>query len=164
MSSPETRTVAFMDMGTNSIRLLLVRLHPNHSYTILTQLKQIVRLGEGEFTHRYLQPQAMARAVARKVGVDLGGEVGPLELEQPGLDVERAFGGVQPEDRRCVAARTPSATRRRPRFRFRRGRQTTARPIPSGARARTGRAAQPPLPAVPATSHRPGRSRRSRHL
>src|SRR5262249_23419378 len=34
-----------------------------HSYTILTQLKQIVRLGEGEFTHRYLQPQAMARAV-----------------------------------------------------------------------------------------------------
>ena len=63
MSSPETRTVAFMDIGTNSIRLLLVRLHPNHSYTILTQLKQIVRLGEGEFTHRYLQPQAMARAV-----------------------------------------------------------------------------------------------------
>src|SRR6266581_886189 len=45
-----------MDMGTNSIRLLLVRLHPNHPYTILTQLKQIVRLGEGEFTYRYLQP------------------------------------------------------------------------------------------------------------
>jgi exopolyphosphatase/guanosine-5'-triphosphate,3'-diphosphate pyrophosphatase len=52
-----------MDIGTNSIRLLLVRLHPNHSYTILTQLKQIVRLGEGEFTHRHLQPEAMTRAV-----------------------------------------------------------------------------------------------------
>ena len=63
MSSTEARTVAFMDIGTNSIRLLLVRLHPNHSYTILTQLKQIVRLGEGEFTHRHLQPEAMTRAV-----------------------------------------------------------------------------------------------------
>ena len=52
-----------MDIGTNSIRLLLVRLHPNHSYTMLTQLKEIVRLGEGEFTHRHLQPQAIARAV-----------------------------------------------------------------------------------------------------
>ena len=27
-----------MDIGTNSIRLLLVRLHPNHSHTILTEL------------------------------------------------------------------------------------------------------------------------------
>ena len=63
MTSAAARTVAFMDIGTNSIRLLLVRLHPNHSYTILTQLKQIVRLGEGEFTHRHLQPEAMTRAV-----------------------------------------------------------------------------------------------------
>ena len=44
MTSAEARTVAFMDIGTNSIRLLLVRLYPNHSYTILTELKQIVRL------------------------------------------------------------------------------------------------------------------------
>jgi len=68
LSSSEARTVAFMDIGTNSIRLLVVRFSPNHSYTILTQLKQIVRLGEGEFTQRHLQPQAMARAglVARQ--------------------------------------------------------------------------------------------------
>jgi exopolyphosphatase/guanosine-5'-triphosphate,3'-diphosphate pyrophosphatase len=52
-----------MDIGTNSIRLLLVRLHPNHAYTILTQLKQTVRLGEGEFTHQHLQPEAIERAV-----------------------------------------------------------------------------------------------------
>jgi len=63
LSSSEARTVAFMDIGTNSIRLLLVRFHPNHAYTTLLQLKQIVRLGEGEFTHRHLQPPAMARAV-----------------------------------------------------------------------------------------------------
>ena len=63
MSSTDTRTVAFMDIGTNSIRLLLVRFAPNHSYTILTQLKEMVRLGEGEFAKQHLQPQAMTRAV-----------------------------------------------------------------------------------------------------
>src|SRR3977135_3098878 len=63
LTSAEARTVAFMDIGTNSIRLLLVRLHPNHSYTILTELRQSVRLGEGEFTSKHLQPAAMERTV-----------------------------------------------------------------------------------------------------
>ncbi len=63
MTSAEARTVAFMDIGTNSIRLLLVRLHPNHSYTILTELRQIVRLGDGEFISKHLQPAAMERTV-----------------------------------------------------------------------------------------------------
>jgi len=64
LTSAQARTVAFIDIGTNSIRLLLVRLHPNHSYTILTELRQIVRLGEGEFTNQHLQPEAMARTVS----------------------------------------------------------------------------------------------------
>ena len=63
MTSTEARTVAFMDMGTHSMRLLLVRIHPDYSYTILTQLKQMVRLGDGAFTHRHLQPDAIDRAV-----------------------------------------------------------------------------------------------------
>jgi exopolyphosphatase/guanosine-5'-triphosphate,3'-diphosphate pyrophosphatase len=63
LTSAEARTVAFMDIGTNSIRLLLVRLYPNHSYTILTQLRQSVRLGEGEFDSQHLQPAAMERTV-----------------------------------------------------------------------------------------------------
>lgn len=63
MSSAEARTVAFMDIGTNSIRLLLVRIHPDYSYTILTQLKQMVRLGDGAFAHQHLQPDAIDRAV-----------------------------------------------------------------------------------------------------
>ena len=63
MTSAEARTVAFIDIGTNSIRLLLVRLYPNHSYTILTELRQIVRLGEGEFVDQHLQPAAMERTV-----------------------------------------------------------------------------------------------------
>src|SRR5712691_7666854 len=64
LTSAEARTVAFIDIGTNSIRLLLVRLQPNHSYSILTQLRQIVRLGEGEFATQHLQPEAMARTVS----------------------------------------------------------------------------------------------------
>lgn len=59
---PSGRVVAFMDIGTNSIRLLLVRINPNQSYTVLSQQKEVVRLGEGEFVDQYLQPEAMQRA------------------------------------------------------------------------------------------------------
>jgi exopolyphosphatase/guanosine-5'-triphosphate,3'-diphosphate pyrophosphatase len=52
-----------MDLGTNSIRLLVVRIHPDGSSTVLTQLKHMVRLGEGAFTHQRLQPEAIDRAV-----------------------------------------------------------------------------------------------------
>ena len=48
--------VTFIDMGTNSIRVLVVRLNPNHSYTILTRQKQQVRLGEGEFEDEEITP------------------------------------------------------------------------------------------------------------
>lgn len=62
-SESAARVVAFIDIGTNSVRLLVVRIFPNHSYTVLTQLKHTVRLGEGEFDEHYLQPEAIDRAV-----------------------------------------------------------------------------------------------------
>ena len=55
--------VSFIDMGTNSVRMLVVRLNPNFSYTILTQEKEMVRLGEGEFADQSLRREAMDRAV-----------------------------------------------------------------------------------------------------
>ncbi|MBS0260641.1 MAG: Ppx/GppA family phosphatase [Planctomycetes bacterium] len=55
-------TVGFIDLGTNSVRLLLVRMNPNHSYTVLSEQKETVRLGEGEFRSNTLQPEAMRRA------------------------------------------------------------------------------------------------------
>jgi len=61
--SSDERVVSFMDIGTNSVRVLLVRINPNHSYATLTQQKEIVRLGEGEFIDQYLQPAAMDRAI-----------------------------------------------------------------------------------------------------
>jgi len=50
------------------VRLLLVRINPNHSYTILTDQKEVVRLGEGEFAEQRLQPEAIQRTalVCRK--------------------------------------------------------------------------------------------------
>ncbi len=63
LDQPEEKILAFIDIGTNSIRLILVRLNPNHSYTVLRQEKEVVRLGENEFTSNHLQPEAMERAV-----------------------------------------------------------------------------------------------------
>lgn len=54
--------VGFIDLGTNSVRLLLVRINANHSYTVLSEQKETVRLGEGEFLRSTLQPEAMRRA------------------------------------------------------------------------------------------------------
>lgn len=57
------RIVAFMDLGTNSVRLSVIRINPNHSYTLLTQQREVARLGDGEFTSAHLQQAAMDRAV-----------------------------------------------------------------------------------------------------
>lgn len=54
--------IGFIDLGTNSVRLLLVRINANHSYTVLSEQKETVRLGEGEFRRNTLQPEAMRRA------------------------------------------------------------------------------------------------------
>jgi exopolyphosphatase/guanosine-5'-triphosphate,3'-diphosphate pyrophosphatase len=58
----ESQTIAFVDIGTNSLRLLLVRINPNQSYTVLSDQKEVVRLGEGEFVDQFLHPEAMQRA------------------------------------------------------------------------------------------------------
>jgi exopolyphosphatase/guanosine-5'-triphosphate,3'-diphosphate pyrophosphatase len=60
---PPGRIIAFIDIGTNSIRMLLVRLNPNQTHTILSEQKEIIRLGEGEFVDQILRPEAMQRAV-----------------------------------------------------------------------------------------------------
>lgn len=60
---PDKHVVAFLDIGTNSVRMLLARIDPNHSFTVISQQKEVVRLGEGEFRDRHLQPQAIRRAV-----------------------------------------------------------------------------------------------------
>lgn len=62
-STATSENVAFIDLGTNSMRLLVVRVERDGSYAVLTQQKETVRLGEGEFATDELQPEAIERAV-----------------------------------------------------------------------------------------------------
>jgi len=82
--------VAFLDLGTNSMRLLVVRVEPDGSYAVLTQQKESIRLGEGEYATEELQPEAIERAVL--VGKRFG-------------DMARSFGAEQ------IVAVATSATR-----------------------------------------------------
>lgn len=78
----EGRTVGFMDIGTNSVRLMVVRVQTNAAVTTLTQQKEVVRLGEGEFTDGLLQSDAIQRAVlvCRKLA-DLARTYGAREIQ-----------------------------------------------------------------------------------
>ena len=55
--------VGFVDIGTNSVRLLVVSIEANGACTTITQQKEVVRLGERSFADKRLQPEAMDRAV-----------------------------------------------------------------------------------------------------
>ncbi|WP_077071990.1 Ppx/GppA phosphatase family protein [Mailhella massiliensis] len=58
------RTVAILDMGSNSLRMIIVRIGGNRVTSVLNQVKQMVRLGEGAFENHMLQPEPMRRTVA----------------------------------------------------------------------------------------------------
>lgn len=58
------RNIGIIDLGSNSVRLLLVRIHPDGSATILNQVKHMVRLGEGGFLRNRLQEETMTRTIA----------------------------------------------------------------------------------------------------
>jgi len=77
----EGRVVAFIDIGTNSIRLMIVRLFQNCTYNVLTSQKEVVRLGEGEFGQEIIHDEAMDRAVVVcKNFVDLARSFGTEEF------------------------------------------------------------------------------------
>jgi exopolyphosphatase/guanosine-5'-triphosphate,3'-diphosphate pyrophosphatase len=57
------KVVAFLDVGTNSVRLLVVRINPNRSYTVISEQKEMVRLGETAFKDGLINERAMDRAV-----------------------------------------------------------------------------------------------------
>jgi exopolyphosphatase/guanosine-5'-triphosphate,3'-diphosphate pyrophosphatase len=57
------RVVGFIDIGTNSVRLMVVRIASRHSYQVINLTREVVRLGEEEFGDRLLRPAAIERAV-----------------------------------------------------------------------------------------------------
>jgi exopolyphosphatase/guanosine-5'-triphosphate,3'-diphosphate pyrophosphatase len=65
-TAPETdpTLIAAMDIGTNSIRMSLVRLDPDTgTWTVMSQHKETVRLGQGEFETREISDEAITRGV-----------------------------------------------------------------------------------------------------
>lgn len=75
-------TLGFVDIGTNSIRLVVVRVDPDRTWTTITSQKETVRLGEGEFAGATrIQPQAMARAIhVSRTFVELARAHGATEM------------------------------------------------------------------------------------
>ncbi len=57
------RIVGFVDIGTNSVRLMVVRIASRYSYQVINLTREVVRLGEEEFGDRLLRPAAIERAV-----------------------------------------------------------------------------------------------------
>lgn len=63
MNVTQNKTIAFIDIGTNTISLLLASIHPDRTYTILNSREEIVRLGEGEFVNQTIHPETILRAI-----------------------------------------------------------------------------------------------------
>lgn len=57
----ESPIFAAIDIGTNSIRLAVVRKEEGQGFTILAQHREVVRLGEGEFDANQMTPDAIKR-------------------------------------------------------------------------------------------------------
>ena len=57
-------SVGLVDLGTNSVRLLIVRINDNGSFNVLFRHKAMVRLGEGEYLSGRLTAEAMDRTLA----------------------------------------------------------------------------------------------------
>ena len=57
--------LAVIDIGTNSIHMVLAEILPDASFKILDRFKDMTRLGNGVFATRRLSDEAMARALGR---------------------------------------------------------------------------------------------------
>ena len=57
------RVVGFVDIGTNSVRLMVVQISSRQHYRVINLQREVVRLGEEEFGDRLLRPAAIARGV-----------------------------------------------------------------------------------------------------
>ena len=55
--------LAVVDIGTNSIHMVLAEIEPDGSYKILDRFKDMTRLGDGTFQHRLLSEAAMTRGL-----------------------------------------------------------------------------------------------------
>ena len=59
----QVKNIGIIDLGSNSIRLLIVHISADGAYNILNRVKHMVRLGENAFETGYLQKEAMQRTL-----------------------------------------------------------------------------------------------------
>jgi exopolyphosphatase/guanosine-5'-triphosphate,3'-diphosphate pyrophosphatase len=55
--------IAAIDIGTNSVHMIVVRVRPDHSFEVIDREKEMVRLGAGGLDGRALTPEAMHSAL-----------------------------------------------------------------------------------------------------
>src|SRR2546422_7171674 len=55
--------IAAIDIGTNSIHMIVVQIRPDFSFEVIDREKQMVRLGAGGLDGRALTPEAMGLAL-----------------------------------------------------------------------------------------------------
>ena len=55
--------LAVVDVGTNSIHMVLAEIEPDGSYKILDRFKDMTRLGDGTFQHGFLSKAAMTKGL-----------------------------------------------------------------------------------------------------
>ncbi len=58
------KRLAVIDIGTNSIHMILAEIGKNFSYKIVDRIKEMARLGDGTFTSQKLSQEAMERGLA----------------------------------------------------------------------------------------------------
>ena len=57
------KTIAFIDLGTNSCRLTIAKIMDNGVFSEIGRYKEVVRLGTGEFETNHLTEEAMERTI-----------------------------------------------------------------------------------------------------
>lgn len=62
-TSPFPEVLAAIDIGTNSVHMVVARVAGNDRFEVITRLKEMVRLGSGEGEMRHLEPDAIDRTV-----------------------------------------------------------------------------------------------------
>ena len=55
--------IAIIDIGSNSVRLVLFEIYKNHSFRVMDDIKENPRLGEGIFVEGLMKESNMNRAL-----------------------------------------------------------------------------------------------------
>src|SRR5258706_2877282 len=96
-----SRTIATLDIGSNSIHLLILRVEPDLHFRVVDRMREMVRLGESVFNYGYLTPPVMERATEAVVRM---ARLARLKQAEPLLAVATAAVGESSNGREFLHA------------------------------------------------------------